>query len=218
MPWLSYGFGGYLSNKSDLVRVSNPFAEQTSVTKRTTNNHKLYPSLDSLNALSLCPWIVNKGILDLVIKLFKSGGDADLSVPIHSSKVELTAPTLKEAATKAERIHFNREKKKYDQKRREMYSLWCDCHYRLSIANHFRDRIFWFPHNMDFRGRTYPIPPHFNHLGADLARSLLLFAKGQPLGEKGLDWLKIHLINLVGNMKKESLKERLEYANSIILR
>ena len=97
-----------------------------------------------------------------------------------------------------------------------MYSLWCDCLYRLSIANHFRNRTFWFPHNLDFRGRTYPVPPHFNHLGADLARSLLLFAKGNPLGEKGLDWLKIHLINLVGNMKSEPLRERLEYANSIL--
>jgi DNA-directed RNA polymerase, mitochondrial len=31
---------------------------------------------------------------------------------------------------------------------------------------------------------------------------MLLFAKGMPLGEKGLDWLKIHLINLTGLKKK----------------
>lgn len=29
----------------------------------------------------------------------------------------------------------------------------------------FRDMVFWFPHNLDFRGRVYPTPPHFNHLG-----------------------------------------------------
>jgi len=29
----------------------------------------------------------------------------------------------------------------------------------------FKDDVFWFPHNLDFRGRTYPCPPHFNHLG-----------------------------------------------------
>jgi len=31
----------------------------------------------------------------------------------------------------------------------------------------------YFPHNMDFRGRVYPIPPHLNHMGADINRGLL---------------------------------------------
>lgn len=44
---------------------------------------------------------------------------------------------------------------------------------------------------MDFRGRVYPVAPHLNHLGSDLSRSLLVFAKGKPLGENGLDWLKV---------------------------
>ncbi|PIK52942.1 putative DNA-directed RNA polymerase, mitochondrial [Apostichopus japonicus] len=73
---------------------------------------------------------------------------------------------------------------------------------------------------MDFRGRVYPCPPHFNHLGSDVTRSLLQFAQGQPLGEKGLDWLKIHLINLSGLKKRQvytcSLDERLKYANEIL--
>jgi len=33
----------------------------------------------------------------------------------------------------------------------EMYSLWCDALYRLSLANFYRDKIFWFPHSLDFR-------------------------------------------------------------------
>ena len=66
----------------------------------------------------------------------------------------------------------------------------------------FRDTINWFPHSLDFRGRSYPIPPHFNHLGSDIARSLILFAEGNKLGKHGLDMLKIHLINLTGTMKK----------------
>jgi len=44
---------------------------------------------------------------------------------------------------------------------------------------------------MDFRGRVYPCPPHLNHLGSDMARSLLCFAKGKPLGSNGLNWLKV---------------------------
>lgn len=55
----------------------------------------------------------------------------------------------------------------------------------------FRDRIFWFPHNMDFRGRVYPCPPHLNHLSSDVFRSILQFARGEKLGPKGLRWLKV---------------------------
>lgn len=48
---------------------------------------------------------------------------------------------------------------------------------------------------MDFRGRVYPCPPHLNHLGSDMARSLLCFAKGEPLGPNGLNWLKVSFEN-----------------------
>ena len=77
----------------------------------------------------------------------------------------------------------------------------------------YRNKIFWLPHNLDFRGRVYPVPPYLNHLSSDLGRSLLLFAKGKPLGPNGLDWLKLHVINLTNFKKGNSVKERLKYAN-----
>lgn len=49
----------------------------------------------------------------------------------------------------------------------------------------------YFPHNIDFRGRAYPMHPHLNHLGNDLCRGLLEFAEGKPLGPDGLDWLYV---------------------------
>lgn len=122
--------------------------------------------------------------------------------------------------------------------RAEMYSLWTTELYRLSIANmvkaasklpqtpkkilttfkikQYRDKIIWFPHSLDFRGRAYPIPPHFNHLGSDIARSLILFGEGRELGPNGLDTLLVHLINLTGTMKRSTIDERLEYARSIL--
>ena len=63
---------------------------------------------------------------------------------------------------------------------------------------------------MDFRGRAYPIPPHLNHIGDDLARGLLLFGEAKPLGERGLRWLKIHLANLCG-FDKGSFDERVKF-------
>lgn len=69
---------------------------------------------------------------------------------------------------------------------------------------------------MDFRGRTYPCPPYFNHLGNDMTRAFMLFAEGKPLGARGLDWLKIHLVNLTGLKKRSNIAGRLAYANSIM--
>jgi DNA-directed RNA polymerase len=62
-------------------------------------------------------------------------------------------------------------------------------------------RTIYFPHNVDFRGRAYPIPQAFNHIGNDVARALLIFDKPKPLGVNGLRWLKIHLANVFGNDK-----------------
>lgn len=109
---------------------------------------------------------------------------------------------FKRDLSKEEFKEVMRERLKAEKVRAEMHSLWSNELYRLSIANMLRDRVIWFPHSLDFRGRCYPIPPHFNHLGNDLARGLILFAEGKPLGPNGLDMLKVHLINLTGTMKR----------------
>lgn len=55
---------------------------------------------------------------------------------------------------------------------------------------------------LDFRGRVYPVSPHFNHIGADLSRGLLKFGVKKKLEERGLRWLRIHCANLMGLDKK----------------
>jgi DNA-directed RNA polymerase len=69
---------------------------------------------------------------------------------------------------------------------------------------------FYFPHNLDFRGRAYPLPPHLNHIGDDLSRGLLQFGESRALGEEGLRWLKIHLAGLYG-YDKASFSERVTW-------
>lgn len=55
-----------------------------------------------------------------------------------------------------------------------MNSLKCSFLLQLSVAKAFKEcEKIYFPHNLDFRGRTYPIPPHLNHIGADISRGLL---------------------------------------------
>jgi len=52
-------------------------------------------------------------------------------------------------------------------------------------------------------------PRPLQHLGDDMCRSLLTFARGRPLGPTGLDWLYVHLANMWGQgVDKRSFDDR----------
>ena len=46
-----------------------------------------------------------------------------------------------------------------------LHSLRCDLQLKFWVAEKFRDEAFYYPYNLDFRGRAYPVPPNLNHLG-----------------------------------------------------
>jgi DNA-directed RNA polymerase len=105
---------------------------------------------------------------------------------------------------------WQRDTQRISQYNADLHSLRCDLTLRLNQAKQLAANPVFFPLNMDFRGRAYPIPPHLNHLGADLARALLLFHNKKPLGEKGLYWLKAHLAAQFG-VDKVSFDDRVKY-------
>uniref|UniRef100_A0A8C4ZDP4 DNA-directed RNA polymerase n=1 Tax=Gadus morhua TaxID=8049 RepID=A0A8C4ZDP4_GADMO len=215
VPWISAKYGGYLLSPTKLMRSTDGATQHERLLERCRG---LHPVLDSLNQLGSCAWRVNGPLLDIIVSVFNRRGSDKLGVPPPLSE----APRVPHfnandpAFTSAEKAHMKKEVVKAKKKYSEMHSLRMDALYKLSIASHMRDKKFWFPHNMDFRGRTYPCPPHFNHLGSDVTRALLVFAEGKALGAKGLDWVKIHLVNLTGLRKRSSLEGRLEYANSLM--
>lgn len=74
-------------------------------------------------------------ILDTVIEVFNSGGSKKLDIPEPPSACE----TVEEITTdmdKKERYQIYRKRLILKRQKLEMYSLWCDALYRLSLANH----------------------------------------------------------------------------------
>ncbi|CAB4055474.1 POLRMT [Lepeophtheirus salmonis] len=216
LPWISSSRGGYLLTNSEFIRTGEMADDSKNkeisiydISEESQQNVK--PVMDSINILGSTPWKVNTKLLDLAIELFNSKKEEHillirkLDIPRHPDN--LCAPELDPHVL---------QKQVFLRIKNENYSLWCDCLYRLSLANHFRNNILYFPHNLDFRGRVYPIPPHFNHMGGDLPRSLLVFAKGRPLGHDGLKWLKLQAVNMTGLKKRCSVHERLQYADEIL--
>lgn len=86
----------------------------------------------------------------------------------------------------------------------------------VQVARKMKDEEgFYYPHNLDFRGRAYPMHPYLNHLSSDLCRGVLEFAEGRPLGKSGLRWLKIHLAGLYGSgIDKLSYDGRIAFAEN----
>jgi DNA-directed RNA polymerase len=68
----------------------------------------------------------------------------------------------------------------------------------------------FFPYHLDFRGRAYASVAALTPQGDDLARALLRFAKGKPLGPRGRFWLAVHVANTYG-YDKVSLIERVAW-------
>jgi DNA-directed RNA polymerase len=81
----------------------------------------------------------------------------------------------------------------------------------LYLADRYaKESAFWYPHQLDFRGRAYPMPANLTPQGTDLAKGLLTFAEGKPIGEQGWRWLAIHLANCAGE-DKISLDDRIAW-------
>lgn len=72
-----------------------------------------------------------------------------------------------------------------------------ECRRTLSMAEelHALGIAFFFPHQLDFRGRAYTVPLHLNPQGSDLSKGLLMFSDGKALGERGVRALAVHGAN-----------------------
>ncbi|KAM3724475.1 DNA-directed RNA polymerase [Dirofilaria immitis] len=232
-PWLDSGEGGPYYRSSFNVLRAHPDYPSINVNyemkKRLKSRKQARPVFDALNDLGVTPWKINEPVLDVAVKVFEMAqAKADeellqkLSIPIHPNRVSIPDYTAKFGNMEIDELPINEwreySRAKYEamKKRNELNSLWCWLLYRLTMAVHFKRSVLFFPHSMDFRGRVYPITPYLNHMGDDLNRSLLVFAEGRPLGHNGLQWLKLHCINLTGILKEESNFTRTLYADEIL--
>jgi DNA-directed RNA polymerase len=83
------------------------------------------------------------------------------------------------------------------------------------LAEHER---FFIPHNLDWRGREYPMT-NFNFQREDRVRALFLFADhSEPIGEEGIAWLKVHVANCgdFEKVSKKSYEERIKWVDENI--
>lgn len=208
-PWTSHDSGGYYSVRQSAMRFKDS-AEQGSYLRAASDNGDLDTVLAALDVLGNTSWKINKPIFDVMLEVWNSGKDIADMPPIEMETPEPQKPDNYDHDIKARSVYLQRLKQ-WNQQRASNHSQRCDVNYKLEIARAYLGERFYFPHNMDFRGRAYPMPPHLNHIGNDLCRGLLMFADAKPLGKAGLRWLRIHISNVFG-YDKASFGEREQFA------
>jgi len=205
-PWKNYYFGGYYLKQTKIAKVHPMFKEAVHYMKRTD----LRLVCQTLDRLGNVPWRINKRVLETSEYIWSIGGGL-ATIPKRYNERTITPELIKDASF-AEKLKLLKE----HQINNEQHALRCDFLLGLNMAQSFKNcNKLYFPHNMDFRGRVYPIPPHLNHMGHDLNRGFLEFSEPKPLGPRGLRWLKIHLANKIGE-DKLPLDGREAYADSIM--
>ncbi|PVG00666.1 DNA/RNA polymerase [Serendipita vermifera] len=194
-PWIRHNAGGYLYSNSSVMRMKE-CSEQNSYLKEADSRGAMELVYAGLDVLGKTAWKINKAVFDVALEAWNKGLEYPC-MPGLELHQKIPTPPVDSTDLKA-KADYAVALKKLAQEKGAHHSDRCSTNYKMEIARTFLGEKFYLPHNVDFRGRAYPIPPHLNHMGDDLSRGLLMFAEGKPLGKKGLRWLKIHLSNVFG--------------------
>lgn len=204
--WKNTSIGGYYLRQTNIAKIV-PGHNQARSLYSFNDTSKVMKALDTLGSVK---WRVNKKVLDLIEYIWQTGGDR-ASIPPKFNK-NLVTKNMMFNSNFSQKLNLLQD----GQLNRENHSLRSDFLIKLKVAQEFKDiQEIYYPHNLDYRGRVYPISPHMNHMGPDLNRGILEYAEAKPLGKTGLKWLKVHLANVIGK-DKLTLNERVNYVDSII--
>ncbi|KAF9009255.1 DNA/RNA polymerase [Hymenopellis radicata] len=188
-PWVGPESGGYYYNKSTAMRYKES-VEQASYLRHASDMGNVELIYAGLDVLGSTPWVINQKIFDVVLEVWNSGEGLGKLPPA----VYATPDPPKEKALYLYNL------KSHSQEKANNHSKRCNVNYKIEIARSLLGDKLFQPHNLDFRGRAYPIPPHLNHIGDDLS----------PSGRTRMRWLKIHLANLYG-YDKANFDERVQF-------
>ncbi|KAH8911133.1 DNA-directed RNA polymerase [Coniochaeta sp. PMI_546] len=208
-PWSKFDKGAFLQVPASLVRIKNGEKDQKAYTEAAIDRGDMDQVLKGLDVLGRTAWRINRPVFDVMLEAWNAG-EAIADIPALNPDVPIPAePDFTDDPMK--KRQWIKAVKMAENEKSGLHSVRCFMNFQLEIARAFRDQTFYFPHNVDFRGRAYPIPTYLNHMGADHVRGLMRFAKGKELGESGLKWLRVHLSNVYG-YDKASLKDRENFA------
>lgn len=212
-PWRSMEDGGYLTRNlqrmNPLVRTFS--RKHRAMVEKAVVDGSMRPALEALNTIQATPWRINHRMLEIIERCHEEGIEVD---GLPRSTLLAMPKKIEGDSDEARKVRRTRA----EVRRRnvtiqgQLVTFRGDIQTAREMAKHGQ---FWLPHNMDFRGRVYPIP-YFNQQRSDYVKAMMEFAEGVVMTPEGFRWLEIHLANCgdFGKVSKRSFDERVEWARN----
>lgn len=214
-PWTNNTDGGYhywMAGKHSLMRGVNKIHQLMDL-----DNVEMPIVYKALNAIQATSWLVNTEVLEVIKRMQKlnmesAGLPASDPEPLPNKPYGLSECTtdesllawkaqgmnavlLKQWSKAAGHVHDRNHERVHNRKRVLDIVKMADMMIR-------EDTPFYFPHNLDFRGRAYAIPVYLQPQGDDISKGLLKFASALPLAvQDAADWLAVHGANCLAEYK-----------------
>ena len=211
--WTGYREGGFFNYKVPVVRISAKDPQLRRYAKTAAENGDMKQVFAGLDILGRTPWNINRNVFDVMVEAWNTG-EAVANLSPENPHFDFPPEPSPDEDRKIH-LRWAREVKDLKNHKAGLHGQRSFQNLQLEVARAYLKETFYFPHNLDFRGRAYPIPPFLNHMGADNCRGLLQFGKGKELGFVGLTWLKVHLANVFG-YDKASFEERKAFTENHI--
>ena len=212
--WTNPYDGGYLSTRHPLVRTTSKLIHAE------LENAHMPQAYRALNAMQDTAYSVNDKVLAVMGQVWDAGGTLG-DVPARDDEplpefIEDDSRTTREE--EEYRKQHRARSRVIHRDNHELVAHRLRLMRTLRMANKFShyDAIY-FPYNLDWRGRVYPLSTDLQPQGDDFAKALLQFAEGKPIGEDGFAWLKVHLANTFG-VDKVSMEDRIKWVDDNSLR
>jgi len=168
--------------------------------------HKFLPSqtaLDSLNAIQKTPWRINKDVYEFLCRVPYIGPQMPHQKPKKLPPEQWQS--LDDADKRIVQQQFNDELAKYVSQTSKAMTFERQI---LQAQMLIEKSAFWQPHSFDFRGRLYPANQMLTSQGDHVAKALIEFSNGKPIGVEGLEALKLQVANTYG-FDKLNIEERI---------
>lgn len=202
-PWV----GGYAS----LEWKPRPLVKSRSKAYQESLSSSLSSQVYSaVNFVQNTPWTVDHAIVDLVRDCWKEGlaidglpPSRDEELPTKPVNIDTDQEARRNWRKAAAKIHFLNES--YESQR--LLTLKA-----LFVADKMKEhKHLWFPHQLDFRGRGYPLPLFLHPQGVSYAKAMLRFANGKQLKTDSDQYpLYVQVANKWG-LDKKPLAERVKW-------
>lgn len=211
-PWTNPFDGGYYINLKKPLQLVRMSAKDCDALYSDVDMPTVYKAV---NAIQNTAWHINNRVLEV----------ANAVCSWEHIPEALEMPTVNPAEPPIRPIEADTDKDIQREWRQAMTSYYQEDNKRkakrilvnciLKLANDFKDdEAIYFPHNLDFRGRIYPVTL-IHPQGNDFMKSMLEFSEGVELGKDGHTWLAFQGANMWG-LDNKPIEKRLAwvYENS----